>query len=1434
MLLLLLLLLLLLGPHRSTCTVANRVRRGDVPSAPPQNVSVNFHSAGSETAFTLTWDPPSADTTNGDITGYSLRIQPAGPSPPSWLYGSSASDSFLGVEEVVAANPTSYSLSASDAYPFAQYQIVLAAINSAGMGPVSLSTFSRPSGPPSGQPRSASALLVNSDQRIEFPPIADQVTVQWTAPAGLWVANTPLQAFDIDAIPNPESTTTSDIISTRVQVTWDSSQPTDQRFEATITGLTPATQYLVRVYSIGRGGDRNDDSGLAVITTRASVPSIAPTGLRLDNRSATTLAVSWDALDTATPGTNGDIVGYGVQAVPSAGQDASCIAVACAPPAQCQGETWCAFGACMYTALPDTTLCDDGRADTIGDRCVDGHCVGEVYGAHATVVPVPRHLSHDQQSYGAGYMPRLGEWWYPYWAVARIDRLTGDGRFLGSFDTPDNTREMKQVWGEPDSLYYYTASFSNHCRKLGPFPTSAVVWTYTPQPSRPVGGVATDAAFAYCIQTSRATVHVVNKDTGTRNHTFDLTGGEIGDLHGVFAVVKDKLYYGTGNRIYRHNLSNGAFDGFRIDVPIERMYSSAFTGRDLCLSDNNNNIYCYQVVTHTIWPEASAPQLLKDTAQSYSLIVTDTGNAAAGFLPWLNQYWFVPFASTSVLRYSADGSAIDSAHSVPVTNVRQLWADAHSEHIYLVNETSVLKYHEPTGAMAWQAAVGDGDLAGVTQHDGLVYAATELGDTLFVLSAIDGSSMSSLTLVDSASNTLSLSCKGLAATHGIIFRISAATVISFDVVTGERAAIAFNIGFVPFNTVFNGRDLCFSAESVPLRCFPLLSGNVYTPAADGNPPLLSGSSVLTQSENEQLSLLLPGRVFTRCYSASATEGFAVSFLSTCANTGPAVVVVRATSGRVFGGFANTVWPQTYGCHRDTRAFLFTIHNGRVYRTDEDVTAPSCAVTLRDFPCPSFGDGPDLAFGPGCMNGTATASAFHIAHNVGAGEYTDTWLAGSSSFDVDALEVFAMTEEVADPCADVQCPQSPCLLSSYCSHGACVSTPVADGLPCDDDDASTGGDVCRGGVCTGTPHFATTTALTIDGLHPSRAYDVRVRAYTSVGSGPWSAALQGMTRVGPPSQDATEVVVDDVTNTTITLSWHEPPPSTVNGELTGYKVVYVAADGLSDAVATDIDTRTVTLRRLRPFTTYTIYVRAVNQAGASADMRNTTVKTAEAIPGPPSNVQLVRESSQEQVGGVRVHWQPPEDPNGVVLRYVIYYAELGGVWLWAETPSGEDRSHLLTNVLTPLVLVSAATSVGEGPRATAAVPLLPVLDAIPDGGGVAEGTGCSPLTSPPPASGGNSLAYERARATARARVDRFGNVRFCTGDAEGNADADAAADDAAASPRVLLNGVDVVGVSASVQEDVVLRLREQELITAHTDLDSKLSNLLQVAAGFGSR
>ena len=97
-----------------------------------------------------------------------------------------------------------------------------------------------------------------------------------------------------------------------------------------------------------------------------------------------------------------------------------------------------------------------------------------------------------------------------------------------------------------------------------------------------------------------------------------------------------------------------------------------------------------------------------------------------------------------------------------------------------------------------------------------------------------------------------------------------------------------------------------------------------------------------------------------------------------------------------------------------------------------------------------------------------------------------------------------------------------------------------------------------------------------------------------------------------------VQTQDVTSTSITLIWK--PPQNPNGRLHGYEVSYMPNGG-SPSVMGVQNTTTWKLTGLKPYTVYTISVRAKTGAGFGASTRSSVTTLEDGILIPISCVQF---------------------------------------------------------------------------------------------------------------------------------------------------------------------------------------------------------------------
>ncbi|XP_045147751.1 receptor-type tyrosine-protein phosphatase F [Echinops telfairi] len=175
----------------------------------------------------------------------------------------------------------------------------------------------------------------------------------------------------------------------------------------------------------------------------------------------------------------------------------------------------------------------------------------------------------------------------------------------------------------------------------------------------------------------------------------------------------------------------------------------------------------------------------------------------------------------------------------------------------------------------------------------------------------------------------------------------------------------------------------------------------------------------------------------------------------------------------------------------------------------------------------------------------------------------------------------------------------------------------------------------------------------------------------------------------------DLVVTETTATSVTLTWDSG-----NAEPVSYYGIQYRASGTEgpfqevDGVAT---TR-YSIGGLSPFSEYAFRVLAVNSIGRGPPSEAVQARTGEQAPSsPPRRVQARMLSASTML----VQWEPPEEPNGLVRGYRVYYTPDSrrplSSWHKHNTDAG-----LLTTVgsllpgITYSLRVLAFTAVGDGP------------------------------------------------------------------------------------------------------------------------------------------
>ncbi|XP_058298361.1 receptor-type tyrosine-protein phosphatase F isoform X11 [Hylobates moloch] len=175
----------------------------------------------------------------------------------------------------------------------------------------------------------------------------------------------------------------------------------------------------------------------------------------------------------------------------------------------------------------------------------------------------------------------------------------------------------------------------------------------------------------------------------------------------------------------------------------------------------------------------------------------------------------------------------------------------------------------------------------------------------------------------------------------------------------------------------------------------------------------------------------------------------------------------------------------------------------------------------------------------------------------------------------------------------------------------------------------------------------------------------------------------------------DLVVTETTATSVTLTWDSGNSEPV----TYYGIQYRAAGTEGPFQEVDgVATTRYSIGGLSPFSEYAFRVLAVNSIGRGPPSEAVRARTGEQAPSsPPRRVQARMLSASTML----VQWEPPEEPNGLVRGYRVYYTPDShrppNAWHKHNTDAG-----LLTTVgsllpgITYSLRVLAFTAVGDGP------------------------------------------------------------------------------------------------------------------------------------------
>uniref|UniRef100_A0A673BCV3 Receptor-type tyrosine-protein phosphatase F n=1 Tax=Sphaeramia orbicularis TaxID=375764 RepID=A0A673BCV3_9TELE len=176
---------------------------------------------------------------------------------------------------------------------------------------------------------------------------------------------------------------------------------------------------------------------------------------------------------------------------------------------------------------------------------------------------------------------------------------------------------------------------------------------------------------------------------------------------------------------------------------------------------------------------------------------------------------------------------------------------------------------------------------------------------------------------------------------------------------------------------------------------------------------------------------------------------------------------------------------------------------------------------------------------------------------------------------------------------------------------------------------------------------------------------------------------------------TSLIVTETTATSVTLTWDSGNPEPVSYYMIQYKAK-TSDNGFQEVEG--VATTRYSIGGLSPYSEYEFRVMAVNNIGRGPPSDPVETRTGEQAPSsPPLHVQARMLSASTML----VQWEPPEEPNGQIRGYRVYYSSDLTAPLSAWQKHNTDDSSLTTiSGLTPDITYSLRvlgfTSVGDGP------------------------------------------------------------------------------------------------------------------------------------------
>ncbi|VVC27257.1 Hypothetical protein CINCED_3A012217 [Cinara cedri] len=204
---------------------------------------------------------------------------------------------------------------------------------------------------------------------------------------------------------------------------------------------------------------------------------------------------------------------------------------------------------------------------------------------------------------------------------------------------------------------------------------------------------------------------------------------------------------------------------------------------------------------------------------------------------------------------------------------------------------------------------------------------------------------------------------------------------------------------------------------------------------------------------------------------------------------------------------------------------------------------------------------------------------------------------------------------------------------------------------------------------------------IRNLNSYTKYKIWVVAYNQNGPGMNSLEVISLTKPSVPTQPPQNIAVEAASSTEICIRWEQPPISSQNGVITGYKIRYRKQDKKSsgETITTAGGHTEYQISGLDKSSIYQVRLWTLNTVGSSPPSEWFTVQTFDnnlrenTIPNEPTNIKV-----RAFGNSLFVTWSPPKDKSIIVREYTLGWGK-GIPDVYVEKLSAKTRQYEIKNL-----------------------------------------------------------------------------------------------------------------------------------------------------------